>query len=114
MDNIVIVGKISEGHDKLSVNEIVNCTDTGIIIKGARINKGKSSIIYLIDPDINHRYFKNETISVLFTTRDNKKITFDFIPWESLKIKNKSMISGYTNMTSDKSRHNTYIIRGKV
>ena len=114
MDNRAIIGKLDNGHDKLSVNEIINCIETCTIIKGARINKDKSSIIYVIDTDINHRYFKNETINMLFITRDNKKITFDFIPWESLKIKDKSMISGYTNMTSDEDKHSTYIIRGKV
>lgn len=113
MDNTNIeLCKIGRNNAKLSLDDIICSTDRCIVVKGAKITNKATSVVYILDKEINHRYFRNQTLKAKFVTADNKNIHFDFVVWEYLKVKNGSIISGHTNMTSDSSKHTSYCIKG--
>ena len=103
--------KIGGSNAKLSLNELMTGTDRCIIIKGAKITNKATSVAYILDTEINHRYFRNQALKAKFVTADNKNIYFEFVVWEYLKVNKGSIISGHTNMTSDNSKHTSYCIR---
>lgn len=104
------VFNFSVNNDKLSIDTIIHAVGTGIIIKGVKKHNNKTSIIYIIDRDLNHRHYRNNTINIAKHTANNRVINTEFVTWELIKIKDGSMISGSMNMISDKNKYYTYIV----
>ena len=96
------------------VSRFKNRKNSFVIVKGAKLYNGRSSIIYLVAKDNNcdklETIFKNSIICNTTIAKKNKikNSYFDFSPWDIMRIGNGQITGSNMNMLNDDTKYKCY------
>lgn len=101
-------------HLETLVSRFKNRKNSFIIIKGAKIYNGKSSIVYLVAKDAScdklEMVYKNSVKGNAKVAKKNniKNSYFDFSPWDVMRIGNGQITGSNMNMLNDDTKYKCY------
>lgn len=101
------------------VSRFKNRKNSFVILKGARIYNGKSSIVYLIGKDaacdiVENMYRDGSKGNIRITKRNKLKNSyFDFSVWSIMRIGKGQITGSNMNMLNDDTKYKCYKVIGR-
>ena len=101
------------------VSRFKNRKKSFVILKGARIYNGKSSIVYIVGKDANCDIIENiyrdgSKGNIRITKKNNVKNSyFDFSVWNIMRIGKGQITGSNMNMLNDNTKYKCYKVMGR-